>query len=302
MPDVAVRPLRDADAKLWVELRNAVDPQLPVTGEGLRRWIATERTVQHVLGYLRGTAVGVAYAQEQGDLRGTDVAGAFIGVVTSARAHGVGSALYAAISDHARAIGKARLQVDTWEDEREGLAFLERRGFVEIERFERVRLDVAAAALPTVETPVGVEVVPLKGQEHRARSMYEAAVEAYADMPSADPIESSFEDFRDREVDRPGLCRHLSVLALAGGDVVGFGTIDRHGDDHWHSLTAVRRAWRRRGVAAAIKRAQIEAAKVAGVTSLTTFSEKRNLAMRALNEKLGYVPLPDQVRLRGPLA
>jgi RimJ/RimL family protein N-acetyltransferase len=55
-------------------------------------------------------------------------------------------------------------------------------------------------------------------------------------------------------------------------------------------------------VATAIKRAQIEAAKSAGLTSLTTFSEKRNIPMRTLNEKLGYRPLPDQVRLRGPLA
>ena len=302
MPEVAVRPLRDEDVDRWVELRNEVDPQLPGTSEGLRRWIETERTVRHVLGYLDEEPVGVAYAQEQGDLRGTDVATGFIGVVVAARAHGVGSALYAAISEHARAIGKARLQVDTWEDEHDGLAFLERRGFVEVERFARVRLDVADAEITPFEPPAGVELVPLAGHEHLARSMYDTAVEAYADMPSTDPIESSFDDFRDREVDRPGLSPELSVLALAGDDVVGFGTIDRHGDDHWHSLTAVRRAWRRRGVASAIKRAQIAAAKTAGVTSLTTFSEKRNVAMRALNERLGYRPLPDQVRLRGPLA
>jgi GNAT superfamily N-acetyltransferase len=294
--------LRDEDVETWVELRNEVDPQLPAASDGIRRWITLEPTVQHMLGYLDGDPVGAAYVQEQGDLRSTDVAVGFFGVVASARRNGVGSGLYEAVSGHARTLGKARLQVDTWEDEHDGLAFLERRGFVEVERFARVRLDVEKAPVPDASTPSGVEIVPLEGNEHLARSMYDTAVQAYADMPSTNPIESSFDDFRGREVERPGLRPDLSMVALVGGEVVGFGTIDVHGDDCFHSLTAVRRAWRRRGLASAIKRAQIEAAKAAGVPSLTTFSERRNVAMRALNERLGYRPLPDQVRLRGPLA
>jgi len=102
--------------------------------------------------------------------------------------------------------------------------------------------------------------------------------------------------------ERPELRRDLSILAVADEEVVGFGTIDIHGSEAFNSLTAVRRGWRRRGVATAIKRAQIEAAEAAGVTSLTTFSEKRNIPMRTLNQRLGYRPLPDQLRLRGPLA
>jgi GNAT superfamily N-acetyltransferase len=86
--------------------------------------------------------------------------------------------------------------------------------------------------------------------------------------------------------------------------VIGFGTVSVIGDgrEGWNSLTAVRRAWRRRGVATAIKRAQIEAARRAGLEGLTTFSEMRNEPMRTLNERLGYRPLPSQLRLRGPLA
>jgi mycothiol synthase len=302
LPEVAVGAVRDEDVETWVEIRNAVDPQLAVAVDGVRRWMATERTVRHVLGYLDGDEVGAGYVQEQGDVRSTDVAVGFFGVVARARERGVGSALYEALSDHARALGKARLQVDTWEDELDGLGFLERRAFVEVERFARVRLDLDRATVPEAPVPIGVEIVPLEGYEHLARSMYETAVEAYADMPSTDPIESSFEDFRSREVERPGLRTDLSMLALAGGEVVGFGTIDVHGDACWHSLTAVRRSWRRRGLATAIKCAQIAAAKAEGVGSLSTFSERRNTAMRSLNERLGYLPLPDQVRLRGPLA
>jgi mycothiol synthase len=302
LPEVRVTPITDDEVEQWVDIRNEVDPQMPAIADGLRRHRQREPTAGHVLARIDNEAVGVGTASEQGDLRKTDVAVSFFGVLPRQRRRGVGSALYRAVSDHARGIGKARLQVDLWEDELDGVAFLEQRGFVEVERFARVRLDLACADVPAGAPPAGIDLVPLEGHTHLARSMYETAVQAYADMPSTDPIEVTFDDFRGWEVERPELRTDLSILAVADNEVVGFGTIDIHGSDAFNSLTAVRSAWRRRGVATAIKRAQIEAAKAAGITSLTTFSEKRNIPMRTLNERLGYRPLPDQLRLRGPLA
>jgi mycothiol synthase len=302
LAEVDVAPAGDDELELWVRLRNAVDPQLPVEVAGVRRQREREPTANQLLARLDGEPVGAAVACEQGDLRGTDVAVAFFGVVVGHRRHGVGTALYRAVSDHARGIGKARLQVDLWEDERDGRGFLEPRGFVEVERFARVHLDLEGADVHDPAPPKGVELVTLAGHAHLAPSMYETAREAYADMPSADPIEVSFDDFHGWEVERPSLRADLSFLALAGGEVVGFGTVDMHGDAAFNSLTAVRRSWRHRGVATAVKAAQIRAAKEAGLTGLTTFSERRNVPMRTLNERLGYQALPDQLRLRGPLA
>ena len=304
MADVSVEPLADADIETWVAIRNAVDPQLPAIAEGIRRQRERDQTAAQVLARLDGEPAGVGVAYEQGDLRGTDVAVAFFGVLANRRRHGVGTALYRAASSHAHALGKARLQVDLWEDEDDGRSFLEQRGFEEVERFARVRLRLADALLQNAPVPDGVEIVPLAGHKELARSMYETAREAYADMPSTDPIDVSFEDFYDWEVERLTLRTDLSFLAVGDGDVVGFGTISVIGDsgEGWHSITAVRRSWRRRGVATAIKHAEIGAARAAGLEALVTFSEKRNVPMRTLNERLGYRPLPDQLRLRGPLA
>src|SRR5919109_111705 len=68
-------------------------------------------------------------------------------------------------------------------------------------------------------------------------------------------------------------------------------------------FTAVKRAWRRRGVATALKRAQIAGATELGLERLVTASEERNLPMRSLNEKLGYRPDSGRstVVMRGPL-
>jgi mycothiol synthase len=304
LPEIDVRRLTEADVDRWVALRNAADPQLPITADGLRLWLEHERTAEHVLGYLDNEAVGAAFCQEQGDLRHTDVATAFLGVLAERRRQGVGSALYRAVSEHARRLGKNRLQMDLWEDEHDGLGFLEHRGFAEVERFARVRLDLDQAQLPAMAVPPGIEIVPMERCLDLAPKLFEVQKEAAADMPSADPIEFSYEDWFGWEIRRESLRHDLGQVALADGEPVGFGSISVVGDSRegWNSITVVRRSWRRRGVASAIKLAQIEAAKAAGLTSLTTFSEKRNIPMRTLNERLGYRPLPDQLRLRGPLA
>jgi mycothiol synthase len=304
LAEVSIRPIGDEDVETWVELSNAADPQLPSTAAGVRHGVRHESTLAHFLGYLDGRPVGAARCLEQGDLRHTDVAVAFFGVRPGERGQGVGSALYGAVSEHARGLGKAELQVDLWEDELDGRRFLEPRGFVEVERFARVRLELGEARLPDSAPPPGVEVVPFERCLELVPQLYEVAREAAADMPSTDPVEFSFDDWYGWEVRRETLRHDLGQVALAEGEPIGFGTVAVVGESRegWNSITAVARAWRRRGVATAIKRAQIEAARRAGLEALTTFSEMRNVPMRTLNERLGYRPLPSQLRLRGPLA
>jgi len=52
--------------------------------------------------------------------------------------------------------------------------------------------------------------------------------------------------------------------------VVGYAALQVFGDEAHHGLTATRRDWRRRGVATALKRAEIAAAKRAGFRRLVT--------------------------------
>ena len=67
-------------------------------------------------------------------------------------------------------------------------------------------------------------------------------------------------------------------------------------------MTGVKRAWRGRGVAGALKRAQIAWAKEQGYERLSTTNELRNEPIRRLNERLGYREAPGHIVVRGPLA
>jgi RimJ/RimL family protein N-acetyltransferase len=66
-------------------------------------------------------------------------------------------------------------------------------------------------------------------------------------------------------------------------------------------MTAVARDWRGRGVAMALKRATIAWAVARGLEALETANDTDNAPMRAVNQRLGYRPLPDEIYFRGPI-
>jgi len=68
----------------------------------------------------------------------------------------------------------------------------------------------------------------------------------------------------------------------------------------WHDMTAVARAWRGRGLAGALKRATIGWAIGNGLDTLESGNDIDNVAMRAVNARLGYRPIADRLVLRGP--
>ncbi len=68
-----------------------------------------------------------------------------------------------------------------------------------------------------------------------------------------------------------------------------------------HGLTAVRRAWRRRGVGTLLKRTQLAWAEDNGVCRLVTWTQRGNEAMRALNERLGYELVSETLTMHATL-
>jgi GNAT superfamily N-acetyltransferase len=101
--------------------------------------------------------------------------------------------------------------------------------------------------------------------------------------------------------DRP----EATFVALADGEVVAYAKLAlslARPTVALHDMTGVRRGWRGRGVARALKAAEIAWAKENGYERLETQNEERNEPIRRLNERYGYVVTPGSVTVRGPLA
>jgi GNAT superfamily N-acetyltransferase len=63
----------------------------------------------------------------------------------------------------------------------------------------------------------------------------------------------------------------------------------------------VRRSHRRRGIASALKRAQLHWASRNGVVELVTWTQKGNEAMQAVNRSLGYRDASKVITYQGQL-
>ena len=80
-------------------------------------------------------------------------------------------------------------------------------------------------------------------------------------------------------------------LALHEGEVIGCAGLLRDPDQPAraeNALTAVRRDWRGRGIAAHLKLRALAWAAAHDIDQLYTWTQSGNAAMRTLNERLGY--------------
>jgi len=291
----------DDDLLALAAIRHATDPHANPTLANLRH-SQQAFGATYLLARLDGAAVGCAFLGGAHD--DEPFADADVSVLPTFRGRGAGGALLGEISRRAAAAGKQGLTVEAREDDPSSVAWLERRGFAEVERQKAVALDLTTAPDVAPAPAPGIEIVSRAERPGLERAMYRVGAEAGRDIPGLDGEQTpTFERWKAFEIDRPSRRADLCFVALAGDEVIGFASLDVFGaaDVAYHGLTCTARTWRGRGVAEALKRSQIRAAKAAGLRSLVTESEERNVPMRRLNEKLGYVAEPGMIVLRGPL-
>ena len=289
LAELAIAPAEtDSDLEAMIYVRGLVTPEAHPRVDTLRFNLEANEDLAYLVARLGDEPVACAFVEPQGPYAGGDIA-----VVPDRRRRGIGSALLAELSGRAGAFGKEQLQGEVKESDAESRAFFERRGFVQVGAEKAVVLELAGVEPPEVDPPEGVRIVSRVEEPDRLEEMYAVAVQGEEDIPGSSEV-SSFEAWRAHEIDKPNRSPEFMFLALAGDEVVGYAGLQVfYGDEAFHGLTVTRRDWRRRGVASALKRAEIAAAKVAGFKRLLTESEERNEPMRRLNEKLGFVPAPE---------
>jgi GNAT superfamily N-acetyltransferase len=227
-------------------------------------------------------------------------------VLADQRRRGAGTALYEAISAWTRERGLDELEAVVADDDGESLGFALRRGFVEDRREKGVALDLAGIEPPPVEPPPGVEIISWAERPEAARGIYEVAIEAFPDVPGwEDELMEPFEDWLAHDMSGSGDRPEATFVALAGDEVIGyakFSLTPAQPTTAHHDLTGVKRAWRGRGVARALKATQIAWAKANGYEELRTRNDERNAPIRKLNKEFGYRPAIGRIYLKGPLA
>jgi mycothiol synthase len=276
---ITIRPTTtDADIEAWIQVRRAVLPNESAgTLTELRQREDPERLllIAELDEGLAGSGLSVR----------SDISDRFFlapRVLPDRRRRGVGTALLRELVAHAeRYVDEVSLVI---EDEG-SRAFAERVGFREVGRqVEQVK---ALGEEPVVASlPAGVEVVSVDERPELLREAYDLASEGYADLATDRPASISLRQWLHEEATLP----KGSFVALAGGEIVGFSGLLEHDSPGTaeDGLTVVRREWRRRGLALALKQLELAWAAGNGYTEVVTWTQRENEGMRRLNELLGY--------------
>ncbi len=222
-------------------------------------------------------------------------------VLPEHRGQGAGTRIYEALSVHAGSLGRESLWGRVREDDAGSRDFLRKRGFREAGREYEVVLDTAHAEARS-EPPDGIELVSLADRPDLEREVYEVDCEVGADVPRPEGDDFAGQPFarwREQYLEGPGAVPAAMIAAVAGDEVVGYTGLRRRGSISpiaENLLTAVRRDWRRRGIATALKREQIARARAAGIEQIFTTNDETNVGMRGVNASLGYRPGSDSDR------
>ncbi len=248
-------------------------------------------------GVILGSGVGAIFAY-----RARRVV-ALITVLAGQRRRGAGTALYEAISMWASERGVRELEVPVSGNDPESLSFARRRGFTEERREVGLVLSLAGISPPQVQLPAGIEIVTWAQRPELARGMYEVDLETHPDIPGFEDVAvEPFEEWMTHHMRRPGDSPEATFIALAGEEVVGFAKLSLTAPAAaGHAMTAVKRAWRGRGIAGALKATEINWALANGYTELHTSNEERNAPIKRLNARLGYRPGIGRIHLVGPV-
>jgi ribosomal protein S18 acetylase RimI-like enzyme len=239
---------------------------------------------------------------------------------------GIGSALYEGLIGELAGRGARLVRAVARESKPESLAFLEHRGFREVQRYWESRLDVDGVDLARFAgaeeraTGQGIELTTLA--EERAgrpeadllREVYELEAACLRDVPAPDPVTpGTYGDFVRHEIEAPGVLPEAWFLARTSdrtsdratepggsGRYVGLSVLSRRLSEPGvldQQLTGVLADYRGRGIAMALKLRGLRYAREHGYREIRTGNNTRNLPMLRINEALGFVKQPVEIEL-----
>jgi mycothiol synthase len=282
----------DDELEAWRSVRMALVPnERCATIAELR---GMEPPNLNLLAFLDGSLAGSGVGGK------SDLGGGFAipRVLPELRRRGVGTVLLHALADYASSRGHRHLGSQV--EDSGSLAFAERFGFREDGRqVEQVR--ELAEDEPAPDVPDGVQIVSLAERPELSHRVYtELALEAFEDIPTPRKISITLEQWEREWINWP----EGSLVALAGEEIVGCAGLmrdDDRPDRAENTLTAVRRDWRGRGLARALKETVIAWGSANGLHEIYTWTQTGNENMRAVNEKLGYVTRDVSIGVRATL-
>lgn len=309
---LTLREMTPADDARRAELLNLTAAE-PVTAADLAAWRGSEdpRRITYRVGAVddSGWIGGYAHALRDPWLE----AGSFwlhVVVDPAVRRRGVGTRLFEAVRDFARAHGATRYHAEARDALPEARAFADRCGFA-IERhiFEST-LDLAAFdesrfgdAVERAEAS-GIRFFTLADEgdsEIARRKAWEVERRVCQDIPGgSEGATRPFEAWVQQVAEASWYRSDTHIVAADGERWIGLSALGFYETPRlmmYQMITGVDREYRGRGIALALKLLGIRCARRYGASYIRTNNDSQNAPILAVNRKLGFQPEPGAYRL-----
>lgn len=299
-----IRPFTPGDYAAMLAISQVIYPDYTVTEDEMRYWDEHRdpaHKFQRLVAEQDGRVVGVAYYNQSLDNYHPRKFTIDVAVHPDVQRQGIGSALYEQIVAGILPYNPLNLRSRVREDMQSGIQFLQARGYQDVWREWESRLELAtfdASPYQGLEEKLreqGIEIQSRKELEADPQcfhKLHELGNEVAQDIPSLDgntPL--SFNQYMNLIANNPESLAEGHFVAVHKGEYVGMSGLwqSKAENGFTNDLTGVKRAYRHRGIALALKLRAIAYAMQEGGIFIKTWNDSPNDAMLAINAQLGYV-------------
>jgi GNAT superfamily N-acetyltransferase len=291
---------------------SAAYPSYPFTPEALR--LRDTREPEHCRARRRvveagGEPVGAGGYSQRGDMYAPGRFFVLVYVAPEFQALGIGKRLFDTALAALEPLEARELRSFCSESDARTLRFLAERGFTETMRDGQASLELStfAPSLWPVSPPEGIRVVSYAALSTRPDfaealcALHNTLMACIPPLGVRSPV--SVDDFVRGflDPDQTHFSGSFAAVDENSGELVGCSELrrgpDGASDTAWVGLTGVRRAWRGRGVALALKLSAMHWAREQGFQKIVTGNASDNVPILKLNEKLGFVRSPWRVQV-----
>ena len=305
------RTFTPGDYAAYVALRNRVEPHAPTSVEDLRHSAEVRyggRPSELWLVEDAGSLVAAGGWDQQSDAYAPDRYRVGAWVDESYRRRGIARELARRIEESLRP-RDPRSVYARWVSERNvaALALLRGHGFEETWRVWESVCDVATfdpAPWAGVERRFADQgfvirtLAELAGDPGRDAKLYALDREGVEDQPLPEPLtDPGLDGYVAGVIGAPSVCPDGFLVAVQGDAYAGVCDMRVIGAEAEIDTTHVGRAFRRRGVATALKLAGMRWAQQRGLSRVQTWNAPANHGILELNDAMGFVRRPAELRL-----